>query len=159
MKKIPSLKDRIVYKIKLSIYEFFNNPSSIIYREYKPYSQIRNEMIAYYEKCKPGTLEPYPFDYDYMPSFNESTILAAKMEVVSKLIPSIDFKSISESGQIKKILKQAINDASLPVKICGIKNLHPKTLNEVEGHVHQIQNILIAEYARYTDLKDEIGLQ
>jgi hypothetical protein len=59
----------------------------------------------------------------------------------------------------KRILKQAIADASLLVKICAIKDLHPRTLSEIEGHIHQIQNILIAEYVRYTDLKDELGLR
>jgi hypothetical protein len=58
----------------------------------------------------------------------------------------------------KEILKRAIKDASLPAKIQEIKSLHPKTLDEIEGHIHQIQNILIAEYARYTDLKDELEL-
>ena len=65
-------------------------------------------------------------------------------------------ENIEES---KALIKQAIADASLPVKICAIKDLHPTTLNEIQNHIHQIQNILIAEYVRYTDLKDEIGLQ
>lgn len=59
----------------------------------------------------------------------------------------------------KGIIKQAIANASLPLKICKIKDLHPRTLNEIEAHVHQIQNILIAEYARYTDLKEILGLR
>lgn len=67
--------------------------------------------------------------------------------------------SLQKPDEAKEILKQAIKDASLPVKICKITDLHPTTLLEIQNHIHQIQNILIAEYVRYTDLKDEIGLR
>lgn len=66
---------------------------------------------------------------------------------------------MAQSRGAKNILAQAIKDASLPIKICKIKTLHPTTLREVEGHIHQIQNILIAEYARYTPIKKELGLR
>jgi hypothetical protein len=79
-----------------------------------------------------------------------------KKKDVEKFMPIL--KRINDFTA-KRILKQAIMDVSLPVKICAIKDLHPKTLSEIEGHIHQIQNILIAEYVRYTDLKDELGLQ
>lgn len=58
----------------------------------------------------------------------------------------------------KQIIKSAIKDITLVNHVSRIKDLHPTTLKEIEGHVHQIQNILIAEYVRYTDLKEELGL-
>jgi hypothetical protein len=64
-----------------------------------------------------------------------------------------------KSDEIKKILKQAIQDASLPLKIKKINDLHPTTLIEIKNYIHSIQNILIAEYARYTDLKTELELR
>jgi hypothetical protein len=63
------------------------------------------------------------------------------------------------NDEIKAILKQAVKDASLPIKISVIADLHPTTIVEVQTLIHQIQNILIAEYARYTDLKNELDLQ
>jgi len=59
----------------------------------------------------------------------------------------------------KEILRKASKEASYPIKICEIEDLHPTTLKEVEGHIHLIQNILIAEYVRYTPLKEEIPLR
>ncbi len=59
----------------------------------------------------------------------------------------------------KAILKQAIKEATLPLKICDIgKDLHPTTIQEIQNHIHQIQNILIAEYVRFTDIKEELDL-
>ncbi len=59
----------------------------------------------------------------------------------------------------KAILKKAIKDVALVNAICAIDDLHPTTLKEVEGHIHQIQNILVAEYVRYTPLKIELELK
>lgn len=59
----------------------------------------------------------------------------------------------------KVILKKAIKDVTLINAICAIDDLHPTTLKEVEGHIHQIQNILVAEYVRYTELKNELELK
>lgn len=59
----------------------------------------------------------------------------------------------------KDILKQAIKDVALVNRVSTIKDLHPTTINELQNHIHQIQNILIAEYARYTPLKDELEMR
>ena len=59
----------------------------------------------------------------------------------------------------KDILKQAIKDVTLVNRVSTIKDLHPTTINELQNHIHQIQNILIAEYARYTPLKDELEMR
>lgn len=61
-------------------------------------------------------------------------------------------------NQKKAVLKQAIKDTSLVMKISDVDDLHPTTLTEIHNYVHQIQNILVAEYARYTPLKDELQL-
>lgn len=58
----------------------------------------------------------------------------------------------------KEIIRQAIKDITFVNKIQEISDLHPTTLNEIGLHIHQIQNILIAEYVRYTDLREELGL-
>lgn len=76
------------------------------------------------------------------------------------MLKAEDFiKTPLTTDQKKAVLKKAIQDASLPVAISQINDLHPTTLKEVEGHIHQIQNILIAEYARYTELKTELELR
>jgi len=59
----------------------------------------------------------------------------------------------------KLILRNAIKDVTLVNKISFIgEDLHPTTLLEIQTHIHQIQNILIAEYVRFTDLKNELDL-
>jgi hypothetical protein len=96
------------------------------------------------QEISPGTIDPRPGRINF--------IEWPSPDKIKKLIE----ESLSPT---KKILKQAIADASLPAKICLIQDLHPTTLKEVKDHIHQIQNILIAEYVRYTELKDEIGLR
>ena len=59
------------------------------------------------------------------------------------------------------ILKKLIQDcANVPNQITLVSsNLHPSTIPDLQFHVHAIQNILIAEYVRHTQLKDELGLK
>ena len=63
-----------------------------------------------------------------------------------------------ETEEKKFIIKRAIKEIPAVMKISVIDDLHPTTLSEIHTLVHQIQNILVAEYARYTNLKDELQL-
>ena len=59
----------------------------------------------------------------------------------------------------KSIIKQAFKDVTLVNKVSQIQDLHPTTVGELHFLIHQIQNILIAEYSRYTPLKQELELK
>lgn len=56
-------------------------------------------------------------------------------------------------------LKASIKEITRPMIIAHYGNLiHPETVPELVFHIHAIQNILIAEYARHTPLKEELDL-
>lgn len=58
----------------------------------------------------------------------------------------------------KTALKKAIGSASDIADVFKLEGLHPSTELELTAVIHQVQNILIAEYVRFTPLKSELGL-
>ena len=59
----------------------------------------------------------------------------------------------------KRVIKQAIDDSGLIMKVAKLDGLHPSTVKDLEYQVHQIQNTLIAEYVRFTTIKDKLKLK
>jgi len=68
--------------------------------------------------------------------------------------------SLTEKGIAKAVLKESIKASSQCLKDLVVISslLHPETMKEAVFHVHALQNIFIAEYARFTDLKKELKL-
>ena len=61
--------------------------------------------------------------------------------------------------ELKKILKDEIKGCTSPLRIHKFKDLlHPCRLQELEVKIHEIQQLLVTEYVRHTELGSEIGL-
>lgn len=58
----------------------------------------------------------------------------------------------------KIIIKRALGNVANITDVFNLAELHPNTTKELTIKIHDIQNLLIAEYVRFTPLKEELEL-
>ena len=68
-------------------------------------------------------------------------------------------KRILKPEEIKQEIKSCFEYVSKFTMLNNIEALHPSTVIEMQYHIHALQNVLISEYARHTEIKDELNLR
>lgn len=59
----------------------------------------------------------------------------------------------------RKEIKELISKAGeIFTTTLAMEDLHPRTIHDLSFHIHNVQNILITEYVRTTELKHELDL-
>lgn len=84
-----------------------------------------------------------------------------EMLLIKNNLNELEVKN-SREEELKKILKDSFQRLSMAVDLRSLSDyqdlLHPKTMDELVLHIHNLQFRIIAEYARFTPIKDELKL-